>query len=85
MGGLRFGVGLGAGLARLVEVDGFDHPVGSNEDGYLALKLKNKGFGKLFQVTSPKAIVWTTDRRIQIDGGLVKGTIKRVKRMLNIK
>ncbi len=68
-----------------LQVDGFDHPVGSNEDGYLALKLKNKGFGKLYQVTSPKAIVWTTDRRIQIDGGLVKGTVKRVKRILNIK
>ncbi|MGN6178285.1 MAG: glycosyltransferase family 2 protein [Mucilaginibacter sp.] len=68
-----------------LQVDGFNHPPGSNEDGYLALKLNQKGFGKLYQVTSPKAIVWTTDRRIQIDGGLIKGTIKRVKRILNIK
>jgi glycosyltransferase involved in cell wall biosynthesis len=68
-----------------LEVDGFNHPPGSNEDGYLALKLNQKGFGKLYQVTSPKAIVWTTDRRIQIDGGLVKGTLKRIKRIFNIK
>jgi glycosyltransferase involved in cell wall biosynthesis len=67
-----------------LQVDGFNHPPGSNEDGYLALKLNNKGFGKLHQVTSPKAIVWTTDRRIQIDGGLIKGTIKRIKRIFNI-
>jgi glycosyltransferase involved in cell wall biosynthesis len=68
-----------------LEVDGFNHPPGSNEDGYLALKLNKKGFGKLYQVTSAKAIVWTTDRRIQIDGGLVKGTLKRIKRIFNIK
>jgi glycosyltransferase involved in cell wall biosynthesis len=67
-----------------LQVDSFNHPPGSNEDGYLALKLNQKGFGKLFQVTNPKAIVWTTDRRIQIDGGLLKGTIKRVKRIFNI-
>jgi len=67
-----------------LQVDSFNHPPGSNEDGYLALKLNQKGFGKLFQVTSPKAIVWTTDRRIQIDGGLLKGTIKRVKRIFNV-
>jgi glycosyltransferase involved in cell wall biosynthesis len=67
-----------------LQVEGFTHPPGTNEDGYLALKLNKKGFGKLYKVTSPKAIVWTTDRRIQIDGGLVKATVKRLKRVLNI-
>lgn len=67
-----------------LQVDGFNHPPGSNEDGYLALKLKNKGFGKLYRVTNPRAIVWTTDRRIQIDGGIIKGTVKRIKRIFNI-
>ncbi|MFI5157498.1 MAG: glycosyltransferase [Sphingobacteriales bacterium] len=67
-----------------LQVDGFNHPPGSNEDGYLALKLNNKGFGKLYRVTSPRAIVWTTDRRIQIDGGIIKGTVKRIKRIFNI-
>ncbi|WP_207425537.1 glycosyltransferase family 2 protein [Pedobacter sp. SYSU D00535] len=65
-----------------LEVDSFNHPPGTNEDGYLALKLRNKGFGKLHYVTNTKALVWTTDRRIQIDGGLWKGTSKRIKRVL---
>ncbi|MBS7564134.1 glycosyltransferase family 2 protein [Mucilaginibacter sp. Bleaf8] len=64
-----------------MSVDGFNHPPGTNEDGYLALKLSRKGFGKIYKVTNPKAIVWTTDRRIQIDGGLWKATIKRFKRV----
>ena len=64
-----------------LQVDSFNHPPGTNEDGYLALKLKNKGFGKIYRVSNPKAIVWTTDRRIQIDGGLWKAIIKRFKRV----
>lgn len=64
-----------------LSVEGFTHPPGTNEDGYLALKLSRKGYGKIFKVTNPKAIVWTTDRRIQIDGGLWKATIKRFKRV----
>lgn len=67
------------------KVDGFNHPDGTNEDGFLALKLSQKGFGIIFRVKSTKAIVWTTDRRIQMDGGVFKATIKRLKRVLNIK
>ncbi len=67
-----------------LSVDGFNHPPGTNEDGWLALKLRNKGYGKLFYVTNISALVWTTDRRIQIDGGLWKGTIKRLKRMVGL-
>jgi glycosyltransferase involved in cell wall biosynthesis len=63
-----------------LQVDGYNHPPGATEDGYLALKLRNKGFGKLFYV--PKALVWTTDRRIHIDGGLLVGSLKRLKRVL---
>ena len=66
-----------------LQVDGFNHPPGTNEDGYLALKLTQKGFGKMHRVKT--AVVWTTDRRLQMDGGLYKATIKRVKRVLNIK
>jgi len=66
-----------------LQVDGFNHPPGTNEDGYLALKLMQKGFGKVHRVN--KAIVWTTDRRIQIDGGLWKAVAKRLKRVLNLK
>jgi len=68
-----------------IVVGGFNHPPGTNEDGYLALKLAKKGFGKMFRVNSSKAIVWTTDRRIQIDGGLFKAIDKRLKRLFNIK
>lgn len=64
-------------------VDGFTHPPGTNEDGWLALKLRNNGFGKIHCVAQSNAMVWTTDRRIQIDGGLWKATAKRIKRMLS--
>lgn len=62
-------------------VDSFNHPQGTNEDGWLALKLRNKGYGKLHCVNDAKALVWTTDRRIQIDGGIIKGGFKRLKRL----
>lgn len=69
---------------QALQVEGFNHPPGTIEDGWLALKLRNKGFGRLHRVMAIKALVWTTDRRIQIDGGLIKGTVKRVKRVLNL-
>lgn len=68
---------------QALQVDGFNHPAEANEDGYLALKLRNKGFGKLHRIGT--AFVWTTDRRIHIDGGLVTGGIKRLKRVVGIK
>ncbi len=43
-------------------VDGFNFPAGAGEDGWFALKLREQGFGKLYQVTNPLALVWTTDR-----------------------
>jgi glycosyltransferase involved in cell wall biosynthesis len=64
------------------QVEGYNHPKGANEDGWLALKLRNKGFGKLHYVTDIRALVWTTDRRIQMDGGLIKGIVKRIKRIV---
>lgn len=67
-----------------LSVEGFNHPPGTNEDGWLALKLREKGYGKLHYVTNIKALVWTTDRRIQIDGGLLMGTFKRLKRMIGL-
>lgn len=64
-------------------VGGYSHPAEANEDGYLALKLRNRGFGKLHRIHS--AFVWTTDRRIHSDGGLMTGGIKRFKRVVGIK
>lgn len=77
--------GFNSGFRRLqgLEVDSFNHPPGTNEDGFLAMKLRNKGFGKLHCVTNSNAMVWTTDRRLQIDGGLWKATKKRMKRMVS--
>lgn len=74
--------GFNSGFRRLqgLEVNGFDHPPGTNEDGWLAVKLRDKGFGKLCKVS--KAPVWTTDRRLQIDGGFWKALQKRIKRNL---
>lgn len=65
-----------------LEVNGYDHPPGANEDGWLAVKLRDKGFGKLHCVTDPKAMVWTADRRIEMDGGLWKALFMRAKRIL---
>jgi len=67
--------------AQALEVNGFEQPPGTVEDGYMAFKLRNKGYGKLHNVTNSKALVWTTDRRIQLDGGIVKGSWRRIKRV----
>jgi len=66
-----------------LQVNGFNHPSGANEDGWLALKLRRKGFGKLYYITAITALVWTTDRRIQMDGGPWKAFLKRIKRILS--
>jgi glycosyltransferase involved in cell wall biosynthesis len=63
-----------------LQVEGFNHPPGTNEDGWLALKLREKGGGRLFYVTDRKALVWTSDRRIQIDGGIGKAILLRLKK-----
>jgi len=70
---------------QCLNVDGFTHPPGTNEDGWLAIKLREKGYGKLYWVTATSAIVWTTDRRIQIDGGIYKATFQRLVKNLNFK
>ena len=74
--------GFNSGFRReeALAVNGFDHPPGANEDGWLALKLRNGFSKKLHAVSDARALVWTTDRRIQADGGLVKGIFKRIKR-----
>lgn len=66
-------------------VNCFDHPPGTNEDGWLGVKLRNEFQKKLHQVTHPKAIVWTTDRRIQLDGGMLMGIMKRLKRHAHLR
>ncbi len=77
-----YGFNSGFRRSQGVEVNGFDHPAGANEDGWLAVKLRNKGFGKLYCVTNPRAMVWTADRRIEADGGLWKALFMRARRIL---
>ncbi len=60
-------------------VNAFEHPPGTNEDGWLAVKLRNGGFGKLKYVGGNKATVWTVDRHLQNDGGLLKAFVMRIK------
>ncbi|HJV18770.1 MAG TPA: glycosyltransferase family 2 protein [Sediminibacterium sp.] len=79
-----YGFNSGFRRAEGIAVEGFNHPPGTNEDGWLALKLLEKGYGTLYCVTRPAALVWTTDRRIQLDGGLWKGIRKRLKRIIGL-
>ena len=75
-----YGFNSGFRRAQGLQVEGFNHPPGTNEDGWLAVKLRDAGFGRLHQVR--RAPVWTTDRRLQIDGGFWKALVKRIKRNL---
>jgi glycosyltransferase involved in cell wall biosynthesis len=64
-----------------IEVGGYDHPIGANEDGYLALKLRNK-FGTLNKVKGNRSIVWTSNRRLLEQGGIARAFFSRVKNSL---
>jgi glycosyltransferase involved in cell wall biosynthesis len=60
-------------------VNGYEHPEGSNEDGYLGLKLRER-FGRLKRITANKALVWTSDRRLNDEGGVSKAFMNRLKK-----
>ena len=68
---------------QCLEVDGFTHPAGTNEDGWLAMKLREAGYGRLHWVTKKSSIVWTGDRRIIVDGGIYKSTFDRFIKYFN--
>ncbi len=53
----------------------------ATEDGMMALRLQQAG-GKIKAVESIDARVWTSDRRIQMDGGLRKALSLRIKKHL---
>lgn len=66
-----------------MRVGGFEHNLqrhitGRSEDGWMALQLLK--CGKLCQVTNPEARVWTSDRRLMMDGSLSKAFANRVKK-----
>jgi glycosyltransferase involved in cell wall biosynthesis len=76
--------GFNSAFRRLegLEVGSFDHPPGTNEDGWLAVKLRSHHKKRLYHMQTPQGMVWTSDRRIQMDGGLLKGIRKRIIREL---
>ena len=53
----------------------------ATEDGMMALRLQEAG-GKIVAVNNLDARVWTSDRRIQLDGGLKKALNIRIKKHL---
>jgi glycosyltransferase involved in cell wall biosynthesis len=61
-----------------LEVNGFDHPPGTNEDGWMAVKLRKHTGRRLFLQRNEAARAWTSNRRLMADGGLLKATIKRL-------
>jgi glycosyltransferase involved in cell wall biosynthesis len=79
-----YGFNCGFRKSQAIDVDGHQFPPGASEDGWLAVKLRDKGYGKLCNISNSMALVWTTDRRIQSDGGLWKAIIKRIRRLLGL-
>lgn len=75
-----FVMGANSGFLRdyALKVDGFSHPPGANEDGYLALKLRK--YGRIHYVR--KSIIWTSDRRLVEEGSLTKSFHIRLRRFL---
>lgn len=53
----------------------------ATEDGMMALRLQQAG-GKIKAINSSDARVWTSDRRIQLDGGLQSALTMRIKKYL---
>ncbi|WP_411275591.1 glycosyltransferase [Daejeonella sp.] len=61
-------------------VNGYDHPIGSNEDGYLGLKLRER-FGQLKRISNNRALVWTSDRRLNEEGGIPIAFMNRLRKV----
>ena len=53
----------------------------ATEDGMMALRLQQAG-GKNIAIEAVEARVWTSDRRIQLDGGLKSALTMRIKKHL---
>jgi glycosyltransferase involved in cell wall biosynthesis len=65
-----------------IQVNGYEHPPGANEDGYLGFKLRER-FGRLKPITDNKSLVWTSDRRLNTEGGISIAFINRLKKGLS--
>ncbi|MBK7712941.1 MAG: glycosyltransferase family 2 protein [Bacteroidales bacterium] len=92
------GFNFGFSKAVALEVNGFimDKPrkfrnelgsadyVADSEDGLLAFNIKKAGY-KILYVNNRKSRVWTSDRRLLIDGGLVRAIGLRLIKIINRK
>jgi glycosyltransferase involved in cell wall biosynthesis len=65
-----------------LKVNGFEHPPGANEDGYLGLKLRDQLGKRLYLQKKAFSMVWTSDRRLYDDGSLWKAASKRFRKEL---
>lgn len=59
-------------------VDAYEHPIESNEDGHLALKLRER-FGYLKRITHTKVYAWTSSRQLITHETLFNRFINKVK------
>jgi glycosyltransferase involved in cell wall biosynthesis len=92
------GFNFGLNKAVALEVNGFimDKPrkfrnelgsadyVGDSEDGKMASSIKKAGY-KILYVNNRKSRAWTSDRRLQIDGGLMRAVMLRLLKIINRK
>jgi glycosyltransferase involved in cell wall biosynthesis len=58
--------------------------VGNSEDGMMASSIRKAGYKILF-VNNRRSRVWTSDRRIMMDGGLMRGVKLRLLKTFNRK
>jgi glycosyltransferase involved in cell wall biosynthesis len=63
-----------------LKIGGFNISRQKWQDGWMAMMLMKEG--KLKFIASSDARVWTSDRRLMYDGGIIKASIKRIKKEL---
>ncbi|HCA42616.1 MAG TPA: glycosyl transferase family 2 [Bacteroidetes bacterium] len=72
------GFNFGFRVEDALKIGGFNLERTIWEDGWMAMKLSE--IGKIGLVKSNKSKAWTMARRLEIDGGLYKSIIKRIKK-----
>jgi cellulose synthase/poly-beta-1,6-N-acetylglucosamine synthase-like glycosyltransferase len=60
-------------------VNAYEHPPGTNEDGYMGYKLRTR-FGKLKRIHAGDGRAWTIDRRLHLQGGIMTSLLTKIKK-----
>lgn len=60
-------------------VNGYEHPPGTNEDGYMGYKLRTR-FGKLKLIHAGDGRAWTIDRRLHLQGGIATSLVNKIRK-----